>query len=156
MEPIQAGAAGMLGGGWRGLAGLAATSLIVAAGCATGPVSDGFDEPLVTCSGNSQCPSGFSCSTDSVCVIAAAVSGSGTPSVACTALTDTWSNFGQAFFTQNCGTGACHPWASSFQGVAARTTQAQGAIAAGVMPPTGLSASDQQRAIDYLACGAPL
>jgi hypothetical protein len=152
MESILAGAAGKL---QHHLAGLAAASLVAAAGCATGPVSNGFDEPLVTCSGNSSCPSGFSCSADSVCVIAAAVAGSGTPSIACTSLEDTWTSFGQAFFTQNCG-GACHPWASSFQGVGARTTQAQGAIAAGVMPPTGLPASDKQRAIDYLACGAPL
>ena len=156
MDQTCAGSTGMLGGSRvRTLAGVAAAALALAAGCATGPVSDGFDESPVRCTSSSQCPSGFSCSADSVCVIAAAVSGSGTGSVACTALGDTWTNFGQTFFTTNCG-GACHPWASSYTGVSERTTQAQGAIAAGVMPPTGLSASDRQRAIDYLACGAPL
>jgi hypothetical protein len=154
MELTSAGAAGELFG-WRSgaVVGMAASVLLLAMGCATGPVSDGLEEP-VTCSGNGQCPSGFACSADSVCVIAAVVAGSGSGAVACTVLPDTWTNYGMAFFGQSCG--GCHTWASSYAGVAARTTQAQGAISAGVMPPGGLDPSARQRAIDWLACGAPL
>ena len=65
--------------------------------------------------------------------------------------TDTWSSFGQAFFSQNCS--QCHGQFSSQSGVQASEAAIASRISGGSMPPSGLSASARSEVLSYLSCG---
>lgn len=72
--------------------------------------------------------------------------------------TDTWADYGQAFFTTTCAD--CHDndhTAMTDHGFLQRQiTRITGRISAGNMPVgRTLSASERGRLLDYLACGAP-
>lgn len=78
-------------------------------------------------------------------------SGGSGSSGACT--TDTWANFGQAFFQNYCDT--CHGGAfSSHSSVQSELGTISGSISNN-MPPSGLSSSMRSRILKYLNCGAP-
>jgi hypothetical protein len=67
---------------------------------------------------------------------------------------ETWNNFASGFFSSNCA--SCHGWATSQSGVKSRSSAIISRVSGGSMPPRGgLSASDEQRALDWLHCGAP-
>jgi len=75
----------------------------------------------------------------------------------CSAVTDTWSTYGQSFFATNCRT--CHEHTSQFGSQSAvlnSINSIESEISSGAMPEgTTLSATDKTRILSYLACGAP-
>jgi mono/diheme cytochrome c family protein len=75
----------------------------------------------------------------------------------CASNTDTWSTYGQAFFTTNCR--SCHQHTSQFgtqAAVTASLSSIKSEISSGKMPEgTTLSATDKARILAYLSCGAP-
>lgn len=91
-------------------------------------------------------------------VLLAACGGSTTSSTAdCSTGTDTWANYGQAFFTTTCRT--CHEHTNQFgtqAAVLASLNSIESEISSGKMPEgTTLSASDKARVLAWLSCGAP-
>jgi hypothetical protein len=85
-------------------------------------------------------------------------SGGGTGSsavpVTCAPTTDTWSNFGEAFFSSTCA--GCHGTLADHGSVSGLTRALASAISSGAMPQGDrLAAADKTRVLAYLACGAP-
>ncbi len=67
---------------------------------------------------------------------------------------DTWANYGEAFFSSTCG--GCHFNLRSPTGVESKLTTIASVIGAGDMPLGGsLTEAQRQRAVRYLTCGAP-
>ena len=68
--------------------------------------------------------------------------------------TDTWSNYGQSFFSTNCT--RCHSQFGSQSNVVNEVSAIEQAISNGNMPEGGsLGSEDKTRILNYLACGAP-
>jgi hypothetical protein len=77
--------------------------------------------------------------------------------------TDTWTNFGQAFFKTNCTLG-CHnhvfgSTTPSYTGVKNNASLVKADISNGSMPPSGSqkpTSSDKTRILKWIACGEPM
>jgi hypothetical protein len=81
-------------------------------------------------------------------------SGSGGGAGSTTCGTDTWANYGSAFFSSTCA--GCHTQLSSQAFIQSDISQLSSAIAGGAMPyGGGLSSADRDRVVSYLNCGAP-
>lgn len=80
--------------------------------------------------------------------------GGGGGSTQCT--TDTWANYGQAFFANQCA--SCHTHTGQFSTksfVVTNKSIITSRISSGSMPPNGLTATDKARILKYLSCGVP-
>lgn len=88
----------------------------------------------------------------------ALLSGCGTAtSTDCSTLTDTWSTYGQGFFSAHCTT--CHEHTSDFatqSSVVNQLDRIEAELSSGDMPEdTTLSATEKSRVLAWLSCGAP-
>lgn len=122
------------------------------------------------CTSSGSCPSGSTCVQDSgdpymTCVPSSgdcsggsggsggsAGGGSGGSGGGGTC-SDTWASYAQTFFSSQCS--SCHSWATSHSYVQSQSGGIASRISSGSMPPGGLSATDKQRILNYLNCGAP-
>ena len=78
--------------------------------------------------------------------------GGGGGSTQCT--TDTWANYGQTFFANQCA--SCHQGQFATKSlVVTNTSIITSRISSGSMPPNGLTATDRARILKYLSCGVP-
>ena len=70
---------------------------------------------------------------------------------------DTWSSYGGSFFASQCS--SCHTHSGQFTtqaSVQSASSRIASEISSGRMPEGGgLSSTERQRILDYLACGAP-
>ncbi len=70
------------------------------------------------------------------------------------ACTDTWSSFGQSFFSSTCA--GCHGSYATHSVVQASASQFEQVISSGSMPRNAsLTSAQRTQVLAYLACGAP-
>lgn len=81
----------------------------------------------------------------------------GTGSTDCSTLTDTWSTYGQGFFSTHCTTWHEHSTDFATQGsVINQLERIESEISSGRMPEdTVLSSTEKARVLAWLSCGAP-
>jgi len=120
-----------------------------------------YNPPYVaSCTVNTDCPNGEVCSSGS-CVAGSgggsgggSAGGSGGGSGGGSTCTDTWTNYAQAAFNNECV--GCHSEFSTYSGVIAEQSQILSRITSGSMPQGGWQdPSDQNRIVAWLNCGAP-